>query len=405
MYPTRPSMSKSDWVCVVVGVSALACGSVSYVQRPLTRAQAEMLSEAAAGKPVSVELIPMPSSSRSPIVSPDVQSDAASSTSFNVEPTKPIVLQHVRFDADSIEGASASGPRTLPIAAVRAVTWPGRRLWARGLGVGALLGGVLIHQHVRAAVEQAVHEELAEVLGVELYERSEARRGERNDEGADVDWADRRAGYKSRPHEKHLAQISSSNTPVVVMEATEYGDCVDAPLCRERPWNRLLVTEGLVRTRFVVKADVLGDDAAEVISLRMRTWSSSSRRSVPAKRSAKAFMSGARIAVRATRTPDDLNTPAKRAPSFVSRSQMTTCGASSMVLFLACCARHSSVGAYVTAAWRIVRRRRSRKKSTNTSRNRMSNVCTKSHAHVTWFRRNVDQLWPSPPDRERRMYR
>src|SRR5882724_2654545 len=61
-------------------------------------------------------------------------------------------------------------------------------------------------------------------------------------------------------------------------------------------------------------------------SLRMRTWSSSSRRSVPAKRSAKAFMSGARIAVRTTRTPDDLNTPAKRAPSFVSWSQMTTCG-------------------------------------------------------------------------------
>jgi transposase-like protein len=40
--------------------------------------------------------------------------------------------------------------------------------------------GVLIHQQVRAAVEQAVHEELAEVLGVELYERSEGRRGERN---------------------------------------------------------------------------------------------------------------------------------------------------------------------------------------------------------------------------------
>jgi putative transposase len=40
--------------------------------------------------------------------------------------------------------------------------------------------GVLIHQHVRAAVEQAVQEELAAVLGVELYERSEARRGERN---------------------------------------------------------------------------------------------------------------------------------------------------------------------------------------------------------------------------------
>ena len=35
--------------------------------------------------------------------------------------------------------------------------------------------GVLIHRQVRAAVEQAVKEELAAVLGVELYERSEAR--------------------------------------------------------------------------------------------------------------------------------------------------------------------------------------------------------------------------------------
>src|SRR6266446_2963254 len=58
------------------------------------------------------------------------------------------------------------------------------------------------------------------------------------------------------------------------MEATEYGDCVDPPLGHQQPiprplategWNRLLVTEGLVRTRFVVKADVLGDDAPEVV--------------------------------------------------------------------------------------------------------------------------------------------
>ena len=62
-----------------------------------------------------------------------------------------------------------------------------------------------------------------------------------------------------------LAQLSSSDTPVVVMEPTEYGDCVDAAVCLERPWNRLLVTEGLVRTRFVVETDVLGDDAPEVI--------------------------------------------------------------------------------------------------------------------------------------------
>src|SRR2546425_5581684 len=49
------------------------------------------------------------------------------------------------------------------------------------------------------------------------------------------------------------------------MEPTEYGDCVDAAVCLERPSNRLLVPEGLVRTRFVVEADVLGDDAPEVI--------------------------------------------------------------------------------------------------------------------------------------------
>ena len=40
--------------------------------------------------------------------------------------------------------------------------------------------GDLIHQHVPAAVEQAVQEELAVVLGVGLYERSEARCGHRN---------------------------------------------------------------------------------------------------------------------------------------------------------------------------------------------------------------------------------
>src|SRR5207253_4598302 len=43
-----------------------------------------------------------------------------------------------------------------------------------------------------------------------------------------------------------------------------YGDCVDPSLCRERPWNRLLVIEGLVRTGFVVEAHVL-DAAPEVI--------------------------------------------------------------------------------------------------------------------------------------------
>jgi putative transposase len=38
----------------------------------------------------------------------------------------------------------------------------------------------LIHQHVRVAIETAVHEELRAALGATPYERSEARRGYRN---------------------------------------------------------------------------------------------------------------------------------------------------------------------------------------------------------------------------------
>jgi putative transposase len=38
----------------------------------------------------------------------------------------------------------------------------------------------LIHQHVRAAIETAVHEELPAGLGATPYERSEVRRGYRN---------------------------------------------------------------------------------------------------------------------------------------------------------------------------------------------------------------------------------
>ena len=52
------------------------------------------------------------------------------------------------------------------------------------------------------------------------------------------------------------------------MEPTEHGDCVDAAIRLEWTWNRLLVPEGLVRTRFVVVADVLGDDAPEVLETR-----------------------------------------------------------------------------------------------------------------------------------------
>src|SRR5713226_4125715 len=40
--------------------------------------------------------------------------------------------------------------------------------------------GELIHQHVRLAIETAVHEELLAALGATPYERCEARRGYRN---------------------------------------------------------------------------------------------------------------------------------------------------------------------------------------------------------------------------------
>src|SRR5262245_10538800 len=40
--------------------------------------------------------------------------------------------------------------------------------------------GELIHQHVRMAIEMAVHEELRTALGTIPYERTEVRRGYRN---------------------------------------------------------------------------------------------------------------------------------------------------------------------------------------------------------------------------------
>lgn len=39
--------------------------------------------------------------------------------------------------------------------------------------------GELIHQHVRLAIETAVHEELRAALGASPYERTEVRRGYR----------------------------------------------------------------------------------------------------------------------------------------------------------------------------------------------------------------------------------
>ena len=58
-----------------------------------------------------------------------------------------------------------------------------------GMGISKSVGahelepaslGELIHQHVRAAIETAGHEELRAVLGTTPYERSEVRCGYRN---------------------------------------------------------------------------------------------------------------------------------------------------------------------------------------------------------------------------------
>ena len=49
------------------------------------------------------------------------------------------------------------------------------------------------------------------------------------------------------------------------MKPTEDRDCVNGSARLERSWNRLLLHEGLVRARLVVEADVLGEDAPEVV--------------------------------------------------------------------------------------------------------------------------------------------
>jgi transposase-like protein len=51
---------------------------------------------------------------------------------------------------------------------------------ARAQELGPLSLSELIHQHVRVAIETAVHEELRAALGTTPWERSEVRRGYRN---------------------------------------------------------------------------------------------------------------------------------------------------------------------------------------------------------------------------------
>jgi hypothetical protein len=100
------------------------------------------------------------------------------------------------------------------------------------------------------------------------------------------------------------------------MDPSKHRDCFNAALCLERTWNRLLLRQCLVRARLIVESHVFDEDAPKMVLTEDEDMVEHLWRSVLAKRSAKAFMSGARIAVRTRRTPDAVNTPAKRPPSF-----------------------------------------------------------------------------------------
>lgn len=75
------------------------------------------------------------------------------------------------------------------------------------------------------------------------------------------------------------------------------------------------------------------------------TWSSSSRRTLPTKRSEIAFIFGARTAARITFAPTPRASRSSAGPNLSSRSRSRTAGASpSMVALRRCCAVHACVG-------------------------------------------------------------
>jgi hypothetical protein len=101
------------------------------------------------------------------------------------------------------------------------------------------------------------------------------------------------------------------------MEPSKHRDCFNAALCLERTWNRLLLRKCLVRARLIVESHVFDEDAPKMVL----TEDEDMVEHLSAKRARKALGEGihvrrARIAVRTRRTPDAVNTPAKRPPSF-----------------------------------------------------------------------------------------
>src|SRR5213592_4969465 len=62
-----------------------------------------------------------------------------------------------------------------------------------------------------------------------------------------------------------VRSLASRGSAVVVMEPPENRDSRDAALELGRTRNRLLLRESLMRTRLVVEAHELGDEASEVV--------------------------------------------------------------------------------------------------------------------------------------------
>ncbi len=103
--------------------------------------------------------------------------------------------------------------------------------------------------------------------------------------------------------------------------------------------------------------------------LKIRKWSSISRRAVPTQRSAKAFARGARTGSRTTLTPSLRKTSSKARVNFASRSRRRKPGRSSPSAifqdrFRACCPTHAADGWAVQPARWTRRLPSSRKKST-----------------------------------------
>ena len=74
---------------------------------------------------------------------------------------------------------------------------------------------------------------------------------------------------------------------VVMVKAVQDGARQDATGELWRARNGLLLADALVRPCLIVEDDERGEQAPEVLVASTRTWSSSSRRSVPTKRSSE----------------------------------------------------------------------------------------------------------------------